>query len=164
MKMKRPNWTDEEAVADFVHRRYDGEFDPLEEAQRDLLMGDSIKVRIRSNAEIETDAIEDAKRGDFRRLAGLLRRGAVLGPEARALIADALMGTKRTRGRPKMDPSRRSRQVPGAAQESLEIKAFLKAYYPEQKNSDIGKTRIPARGGRMGNKQRGDNQELCEAP
>jgi hypothetical protein len=119
-----PKWSDEQAVLDMITHWF-GEYEyreAMEQAQWDDSGGDVLRV-------VPTR----------RELAAMLRSGAPISPQDRALIADLLEGAaaqpKRKQGRPKkpIDQRRAESIMPDAEGLCLAVVDFLRANYPRER-------------------------------
>jgi hypothetical protein len=158
MTATRPKWNDEEAVAAYVNRLIQ-EADDEEERQHYMRDWSSVPGIPMSELweSMERDAVAQAERGNFRKLADLIdgggdpdlilpnghplppnplivelkSMGCRLGLRSEALIAGYLRGRRGRRGRPKqtIEERRSSTRVHDAAAELKEIQDILRNNY-----------------------------------
>jgi len=130
-----PAWTDEEAVVAWVDEQINEAIDPIYEMSFDAQVPNFPRSWYRES--IEREAVEAARRGNFRQLAKFFKLApSDLSQEARELIAQRLVGEyKARRGRPKQDPEERRAASPvhNAATDFLEIKGILDQWWPEER-------------------------------
>jgi hypothetical protein len=161
---KPPRWSNFEAVDEFVERRHD-QRDHDEAIEDALRAGEhpGISQREFYSGVIESmhdDAVKEARHGNFRKLAVLLRWGWRLLPEAASLIADKLTGRflpegaplvvdehtgklRRGRGRSKKPLEQRllDSWLPDAEAECDDIVSFLEEHYAEDVKAEDIKAR-----------------------
>ena len=125
---------DDEVVYEYVLNNVADEV--WEVTDEDLQYRDHPPLRVVVTlASLERLAIEAARRGDFKRFAGLMKNPEYLpGPEAREIMSSKQEGTfKGTGGRPKQPRSRRENAQYFAAKEVDHFTKVLRRIYPEEK-------------------------------
>jgi Asp-tRNA(Asn)/Glu-tRNA(Gln) amidotransferase B subunit len=124
-------WNDDDALADWVGQQ-------LPQPPRDWLVmpwhewwGAPFTQQDR-----EREAVDEARKGNFKLLAALMQQNVSLSKQARALVADRLLGGKaKTRGRPRQTVTQRRVRNPihDAAALVPIIEKFLRQHFPKQR-------------------------------